>query len=220
MEVLVETVLSLSFVCLSCGQLLMLYREGPEPSCQNCGRDMVAGEEALDLIKAGDPRNEDIFIDLVRDLARGLMRTADLDGAEEIFRLVLERKDAGAEDRSNLADLLRGRGQFDEARKNFERALELEPESIGALHGFGLLLIELGDQDEVARLIRERIDHEVIVDEIGMVGEEHLPLIYVLRDLMRDESVRKALATSVQAAELPDPGQNNYRSLLEALDFE
>jgi len=86
------------------------------------------------------------------------MKLGDLDRAETILRSAANKLPNDPWINRNLAGLLAKRGQYEDAKPFFERALAANPQDIGILYGLGLTLEKLGpDHYDRAIEIYQRI---------------------------------------------------------------
>ncbi|MGO9337405.1 MAG: tetratricopeptide repeat protein [Terracidiphilus sp.] len=87
------------------------------------------------------------------DLARLGVRRAEYAEAETEFRALLASCREDAESRSGLGAALLGAGRTDEATREFQRALELDPGDFTALYNLGAMDADAGQAEPAAKLL-------------------------------------------------------------------
>ncbi|MCA1951170.1 MAG: tetratricopeptide repeat protein [Treponema sp.] len=128
-------------------------------------------KEAYDFIRMGEePKGiEKIHQFLIRHpdvwngwflLGWGLRRLERWDDAALAFRKALELGGEGCDTRNELALCLIEQGSLDEARKQLEQALRLEPENIKVISNLGILAMKQGKREEAAGFFRTVLEYD------------------------------------------------------------
>jgi Flp pilus assembly protein TadD len=86
-----------------------------------------------------------------------LRRGAELDRAVELARRGVQFR-GGAEALETLGWAHLEREQFEEAASAFQRALEVDPASVGARYRLGLALTRMGDQEAARAAFRKVLE--------------------------------------------------------------
>lgn len=128
-------------------------------------------KEAYDFIRLGEETKgiEKIHQFLTRHpevwngwflLGWGLRRLERWDDAALAFYKALELGGDGCDTRNELALCLIEQGKLSEARKELERALQIEPENIKVISNLGILAMKQGKQEEAAGFFRTVLEYD------------------------------------------------------------
>jgi len=128
-------------------------------------------KEAYDFIRLGEETKgiEKIHQFLTRHpdvwnawflLGWGLRRLERWDDAVLAFRKALELGGDSCDTRNELALCLIEQGNLSEARKELERALQLEPENIKVISNLGILAMKQGKPEEAAGFFRTVLEYD------------------------------------------------------------
>jgi tetratricopeptide (TPR) repeat protein len=130
----------------------------------NLGNALYARGEIEESVKAYETAIEQQngnFPDAQRNLGNALARLGDLDGATESIKRAISQGDTGGDAHHDLGLILHGRGQLDEAIREFETALEMRGGNDAEAHrNLGRALYQIGKLDlaraEFETAIRQR----------------------------------------------------------------
>ena len=126
--------------------------------------------------------------DLLRTCAAGLYRADDIDGAERIFRALIESNPSDAPSRAQLALVLEERGLAAEALAEVEAAVASQPSSAAVRNSYGAILLSRKRSDEAAVQFREAVALDPGFNEAA------INLAVALREKSRDEARAEAEA--------------------------
>jgi len=114
--------------------------------------------------------------------------------AEKTFRKAIAVRPRFAEARGRLADLLRERGETEEALTHYRAAVAAAPAYVEARIGLAGLLRARGDRDEAA------VHYRVVVEAVPDFAEGHFLLASLLRELGDEDGALAHFRAAVAAA--------------------
>ena len=161
---------------LNRAELLVEEFAAYEDAIEHCDRMLAGGGDLARL-----DRGTEAEVYYLK--SKALFYRDDLDGALFLLRRAIKTGGEQGVYRAFEGQILFEMGRFDEARKQLERAVSLEPEAPHAIYHLGLVLERLGEAEEAERALARA----------NSLDPEHYLVPLAMEDATFEEAVRHAV---------------------------
>ena len=185
----------------------MAFFQRTTPSHYTFALELMQSEK---FQQALDPLNKDLALnpDRIHSLtlkAYALQRLNRAKEAEDVYRQIIRRDPKNVLANNNLGTLIDQEGNYTEAAKHFERAVELDPELDVTLHNLAWIhFARLNNPTKALEYIRKAIDLK------PDTANYHAMLADIYRKLGKRAEAQKAIAKAVEL----DSKNEDYRKFL------